>query len=120
METYRKGEVVPIGNLWPRRDYVFAQDVADALIALSVGPADWDVFNVGTGVGTTVVDILETVGRITGSPVRYEQVAERIRADDGHLVSDNSKILARTGWRPRYDVERGLRELLAWDGLRGS
>jgi UDP-glucose 4-epimerase len=120
MEMYRRDEVVPIGNLWPRRDYVFGQDVADALIELSKGPAEWDVFNVGTGVGTTVVEVLETIGRITGRPVRYEQSADRVRADDGHLVSDNTKLVSRTGWRPRYDVERGLRELLESEGLRGG
>lgn len=117
MEMYRKGERVPIGNLWPRRDYIFAQDVADALIRLSDGDPGWEVFNLGTGVGTTVVDMLTKIGELTGRPPDYMQVADRVRSDDGHLVSDNRRIRERTGWEPAYDIERGLTELLRWEGL---
>jgi len=117
MEKYRRGDVVPIGNLWPKRDYIFAQDVADALIAVSDGPAGWDAFNVGTAKGTSVEDVFEMIGEITGRPVAYEQVSELTRSDDGHLVSDNRKIVTEAGWEPRFDVEAGLREVLASENL---
>jgi UDP-glucose 4-epimerase len=117
LERYRQDEEIPIGNVWPRRDYVFAQDVADALIALSDGPPGWDRFNVGTGVGTTVVEVLETMGALTGRRVRYRHAPEFARSDDGHLVSDNRKILKQSGWRPRFDVEDGMREVLVAAGL---
>ena len=54
-----------------------------------------------------------TVGVITGRPVAHQQVPELTRSDDGHLVSSNRKLLAESAWRPRYDVEAGLREVLA-------
>jgi UDP-glucose 4-epimerase len=118
--AYARDEMVRIGNLWPKRDYVFAQDVADALIAVSDGPAGWDAFNVGTGKGTSVGELLETIGDITGRSVRYEQVPELTRSDDGHLVSNNRKIVLEAGWEPRFDVEAGLREVLAWANLLSS
>ena len=40
-----------------------------------------------------------------------------MRDCDGHLVSDPQKLMNATGWKPLYDLEAGLRELLSWEGL---
>jgi len=131
------GKAIELGNLWPQRDLIFVTDTAAGLAAAAQGgvagsgPAQGgvagfglaerdpglEVFNVGTGTGTTIQDVMETIGEITGHPVDVRQVPERMREGDGHLISDPQKLMQATGWKPEYDLEAGLRQLLASEGL---
>ena len=117
MKALRAGKSIELGNLWPRRDLIFVTDTAGALVAAAEGEPGFEVFNVGTGTGTTIADVMETIGEITGNPVEIRQVPERMRDGDGHLVSDPQKLMNATGWKPQYDLEAGLRALLSWEGL---
>jgi UDP-glucose 4-epimerase len=117
MKALRAGRRVELGNLWPQRDLVFVTDTAAGLVAAAQGGPGLEVFNVGTGTGTTIEDVMETIGDITGRPADIRQVPERMRDDDGHLLSDPQKLMQATGWKPEYDLEAGLRRLLASEGL---
>jgi UDP-glucose 4-epimerase len=113
MEQIRRDETIKVGNTWPKRDYVHVNDAAAALLRLSDGPPGYAAYNVGTGIGTSVtqlIDELVAVAGLSGRSARWEVDSARVRADDGHLVSDSSRIGADTGWRP----EVGLRDGLAW------
>ena len=70
----------------------------------------------GTGTGTTIQDVLRTIEQITGRPLEVRQVPGRMRDGDGHLICDPRKLMA-TGWKPRCDLQAGLRQLLESEGL---
>ena len=108
---------IELGNLWPQRDLIYVTDTAGALVAAAQGDLGLEVFNVGTGTGTTIEDVMETIGEITGHPVDVRQIPERMRDGDGHLLSNPQKLMQATGWKPQYDLEAGLRQLLAAEGL---
>lgn len=96
------------------RDYVFVRDVVSANMLVSdlevggEGGLDAYAFNVGTGVGTSVVglaDALEGVaGRSVGRDFRDARAGE-LR----HSTLDNARIRAR-GWSPAFTLEEGLRQ----------
>lgn len=117
MKALGAGNTIELGNLWPQRDLIFATDTAAGLVAASAGDPGLEVFNVGTGTGTTIEDVMEAIGEITGNPVDVRQVPERMREGDGHLIADPQKLMQATGWKPQYDLEAGLRQLLAAEGL---
>jgi UDP-glucose 4-epimerase len=117
MKALSAGKPIELGNLWPKRDLIFVTDTAAALVAAAEGGPSFEVFNVGTGTGTTIADVMETIGEVTGNPVDVRQVPERMRDGDGHLVSDPQKLMNATGWKPQHDLEAGLRALLTWEGL---
>ncbi len=117
MKALRAGRTIELGNLWPQRDLIYVTDTARALVAAVQGDPGLEVFNVGTGTGTTIEDVMETIGEITGHPADVRQVPERMRDGDGHLVADPQKLMQATGWKPQYDLEAGLRQLLASEGL---
>jgi UDP-glucose 4-epimerase len=117
MKALGAGKPIELGNLWPQRDLIFVTDTAAGLVAAAQGEPGLEVFNVGTGTGTTIEDVMETIGDITGRPVDVRQVPERMRDGDGHLVSDPQKLMQATGWKPQYDLEAGLRKLLVAEGL---
>lgn len=96
------------------RDYMHVQDVADGLVALldsDVGGA----VNVSSGEATTLREIVLTIGRLTGREDLIQLGALPARANDTALVvGDNARMTAETGWKPRYDLESGLRQTIEW------
>ncbi len=110
------GRPIELGNLWPQRDLIFVTDTAKGIIATASGHG-FDVFNVGTGTGTTIGDVLAAIESIRGEALDVREDPERRRAGDGHLIADPGKLMTATGWKPEYDLKAGLRELLAFEGL---
>jgi UDP-glucose 4-epimerase len=97
------------------RDYVYAGDVARATLA--AGGEDGGVFNVGTGVETSVLELYELCRRVAGS----DQQAELAPARLGELersVLDASRAEQKLGWRPEVSLEDGLRR--TWEWLENS
>jgi UDP-glucose 4-epimerase len=117
MAALGEGKPIELGNLWPKRDLIFVTDTAAGLVATAAGGPGFEVFNVGTGTGTAIKDVLQAIEKITGSRLEVRQVPERMREGDGHLISDPRKLMDATGWNPRHDLEAGLRALLEWEGL---
>jgi len=107
---------IELGNLWPRRDLIFVTDAAAGTVAAAAGGPGLSAFNVGTGRGTAVQDVLRSIEAIMDRPLDVRHVPSRMREDDGHLVGDPGKLM-ETGWKPRYDLDAGLRRLLMWEGL---
>jgi UDP-glucose 4-epimerase len=117
MKALSEEKAIEIGNLWPKRDLIFVTDTAAGLAASAAGGPGFEIFNVGTGCGTTIQDVLQSIETITGSALEVRQVPGRMRDGDGHLVSDSRKLMDATGWKPQHDLAAGLRRLLEWEGL---
>jgi UDP-glucose-4-epimerase GalE len=86
------------------RDYIHVLDLADAhvraLNRLLEGDAG-SAYNVGTGVGTTVREVLASIGRSLGEPVPHS-VAPRRAGDPPALFARADKIQAELQWEPRW------------------
>ena len=94
MRRLDEGKPIELGNLWPRRDLIFVTDTAAGLVATTAGGPGLEVFNVGTGTGTAIQDVLQAIEAITGNPLDVRRVPDRMRDGDGHLVSNPGKLVA--------------------------
>jgi UDP-glucose 4-epimerase len=104
---------IVFGNDYPTpdgtclRDYVHILDLADAhLTALEYLDDDdraYDLFNVGTGTGASVLDVLAQVAASTGLTVE-PTMAPRRPGDPAKLVADVSRIRDVLGWRARHTL----------------
>ena len=120
------GEVLPVyGDGRQLRDYIHIDDVTAALIAMaSSAAADGKTFNVGSGVGTPLVDAAAMIVEIAGGGrvehVPWPQLAARV--ETGDFVADISKIRAELGWQPEISLRQGLTQTVAFyrDQLTGS
>ena len=88
------------------RDYVHVVDLASAHAAaarrLAAGPTR-AVYNVGTGHGTSVFEMLEVISEVTGR--RFEPVlTDRRPGDPARVVGDVSRIAAELDWRAEHDL----------------
>jgi UDP-glucose 4-epimerase len=85
------------------RDYIHVSDLAEAhLAALDhlLGGGASDAFNVGTGSGFTVMEVLRAVEEVTGKKVPYK-LAPRREGDAASLVADSTKLRKTLQWIPR-------------------
>ena len=110
----REGGTLRLGNLDARRDYVHARDVADALVRLATYDGGETVFNVGTGVGTSVRELVAALGKVLDRSLRIEQDPAKVRpVERMHLVGDTTRARQELGWTPRLTLHDGLRDLVA-------
>ncbi len=100
------------------RDYLHVMDLAKAHIAALEHLAQqeapfYDVFNVGTGVGSSVQHLIETFENVTGVKLSYE-IGPRREGDIAVCYADPSKIERVLGWKAERSLEDGLRDSWRW------
>ena len=91
------------------RDFVSVVDLADAhLRALrNVTPGEMRRYNLGSGTGTSVRDLLAAAGEVAGRPVPSE-VKPRRAGDPARLIADISRAREDLGWVPQHSNARSL------------
>ena len=83
------------------RDYVHVLDLAQAhLLALQHDGSD--VFNLGSGCGYSVMEVIDTVKKVTGKDF-FVKRDQRRPGDPARLIADSTKARAVLGWKPKYD-----------------
>ncbi|MGH9107394.1 MAG: UDP-glucose 4-epimerase GalE [Acidimicrobiales bacterium] len=98
------------------RDYIHVDDLADAhlrALAYLDGGGPSDVFNLGTGTGSTVRQVIAAAGKAAGRPVPFVDASRR-GGDPVALYADNAKAHEVLGWSPRYDLMGTVASAWAW------
>jgi UDP-glucose 4-epimerase len=99
------------------RDYIHVDDLASAhALALGVmdAPGTCRAYNLGTGQGYSVREIVDACRRVTGREIVVEEV-ERRAGDPAALFADNTKIRQELGWSPAYtDAESIVATAWRW------
>jgi GDP-L-fucose synthase len=100
------------GSGSPRREFIFADDVADAAIFLMENYSSPTPINVGTGVDTSIRDIAELIQKVVGynGQLRFDPT----KPDGMPLKALDSSELMAMGWRPKVSLQRGLEETYRW------
>lgn len=116
---YRE-KILIFGDDWPThdgtcvRDYIHVRDLADAhVLALeSNQPGAHRIFNLGSGDGYSVLEVIEACRAVTGHPIPAE-VAPRRPGDPATLIASSAKAKDELGWNPsRTDLTRIVED--AW------
>ncbi len=111
-----KKSPVIFGDGTQTRDFVNINDITQANIkAMNTG--EFGVYNVGTGVATSLNDLAEMIMEITGNNVSIDYQDTRI-GDILHSSADISKAKRNFGYAPKYSLQNGLKEMI--DTLYGN
>ncbi|MBN1895722.1 SDR family NAD(P)-dependent oxidoreductase [bacterium] len=112
------GRPLQLGNLGPTRDFTYVKDTVEGFIAIAgAGDLAGQVTNIGMNEEISVGDLIRLIASITGIKATAQTDKTRVRPESSEvqrLRCDNTKILSRTGWRPRYDLKKGLSETIDW------
>jgi UDP-glucose 4-epimerase len=100
------------------RDFIHVMDLADAHVKaftyLNDKPSDfYDVFNVGTGNGNTVLEVIHTFEKINDLKLNYE-IGPRRAGDVVKIWADTKKINSVVGWKPSKTLEDSMRDSWNW------
>lgn len=94
-----------------KRDYIYVEDVAEALIQAALVPAtEGQVYNLGSGTGTRFIDMVNWIAEsIPGTEVlQVEWPMDRFFVETGDYISDISRLRAVTGWKPQISMREGI------------
>ncbi len=115
MRALRGESLVIHGDGSQTRDYVYMDDVVNALVAASTAPGvDRLVINVGSGIETSVNDLVDAIGSALGR----ELLPLHIPAEDGgvsRMCASLTLAEEKLGFRPQVSLVDGLRRVLATD-----
>jgi len=96
------------------RDYLHIEDVASAVCAIAQSKLTGAV-NVGSGAPITIRDIAVKIGELLNRPDLIKLGAfPWSPTEPMHILADNTKLREGTGWKPRYNLEDGLRQTIDW------
>ena len=99
------------------RDYIHVSDLADAHVKafafLQNETSNLHVFNVGTGNGSTVLEVVSAFEKATKTKVNYT-IGPRREGDVVSVFADNSKIETKLNWMPRFSLEEALFHAWKW------
>lgn len=103
--------LVVYGDGLQRRDYIHIDDAVDALLRMAESPASAGrTYNVGSGVGTPLIEMAQAISTIAGSGrierVPWPAMAEQI--ETGDFVADLTRIREELGWQPVVPLADGL------------
>jgi len=95
------------------RDYIYIKDVVDATMAVLEKNTHERVFNVGSGKGTSLNNLIEIISNVVG-----QKIVPQYKADFSNYVKKNvldiSKIERETGWIPKTEIQEGIKKTWEW------
>jgi UDP-glucose 4-epimerase len=93
------------------RDYIFLDDFSNAVKIVSEKKYDekFQVFNISSGIGTSLKEIIEEIKICTNVPITIEYIEDNVTKDINRVVLDISKIKSLTSWKPSYELHRGIK-----------
>lgn len=96
------------------RDYLHVEDVASAIWEVAKSDLTGPV-NIGSGRPVTLQELAEKISAIFGKSGLIQTGALPDDAlDPKHVQADNSRLLKHTRWKPKYTLDEGLRQTVAW------
>jgi len=107
-------EVVPVGNLTPRRDFTDVRDVVRAYRLLVEHGEPGEAYNVCSGTDIAVSDLADRLVAMAERPMRLEENAALQRPVDVPVLrGDFTKLHKATNWQPSIDVDVTLHDILS-------
>ncbi len=107
-----KTEVVVWGTGTPLREFLYVDDLADAVVFLMDRYDGSEPINCGAGSDVSIRQLAETVGRVAGFEGKL--VFDTSKPDGTPRKLMDSSRLAALGWRPKTSLEEGIREVYRW------
>lgn len=108
------GQAIDIwGDGTVMRDFIYVGDVADAFVRATTYEGEATVFNIGSGVGTSLNELVRAIGEVTGVPATCNYLPGRA-IDVPVSVLDCTLAQREFGWSPQVALPEGLARTVGW------
>jgi len=101
---------ITLGNITPKRDFIFIDDVIIGLLdVINSKKKGYDIYNLGTGKSTSIVDLINLVLNFSNKKMRIISKKDKIRKNDVlDVCADISKMNSHFNWKPQVSLKKGL------------
>ncbi len=106
------------GNLTPTRDLTFVEDtVAGFIEIMKSDNLVGDAINIGMNNEISIYDLIMLISSQMNCDIKIISDEQRIRPEKSEverLLCNHSKLIANTSWKPKYDIQSGIRKTIEW------
>lgn len=100
------------GSLTRVRDFIYIDDVVEGILrTISLESAPHQILNLGTGIGTSVENLLEQIVQLAPAELK---ITDPTPADQDKTIADTEKLKKTLKWSPRTDLKSGLSIFARW------
>lgn len=103
---------IQVKDLEPRRDYVYIKDVVDAFVKSIENPQKFGIFNIGSGVSFSVIEVIDKIQNIVGTCLPVVSLNQRREQEIMDTVADISQAKNILAWSPVWTLEKGIKEII--------
>lgn len=107
-----------LGNTSPTRDLTYVMDTASGFIEIFKSDVlVGSVTNIGMNEEISVEELANSIAGLLGIKISIKEDKQRVRPENSEverLRCDNTKLMQHTGWKPEYDLTKGLNETINW------
>jgi nucleoside-diphosphate-sugar epimerase len=104
---------IEVKDLNPKRDFIFVEDLVNAIIASIKLDTGFHIFNIGSGLSYSVAEIIEHIQRIEGTSLSVKSFAETRPGEILETKADISKAKKILGWSPKWSIESGISQTIS-------
>ncbi len=109
---------IKLGNLKPTRDLTYVKDTCSGFYELFKAKDNYgEIINIGMNQEISISELVNKIASLMNVEINVQHDNKRVRPNASEverLICDNSKILAKTNWKPLYNLETGLLETVNW------
>ena len=102
------GSEIRVLDSRPSRDYIFVDDLVDAVVKAMSADVKFDIFNIGTGISHSVSDLINLLGDIVGQEFRIISLSQERFGEINSTRADISKAQKVLNWYPNWQLKAGL------------
>jgi NAD dependent epimerase/dehydratase len=118
IQILNKQRQIRLGNIDTKRDLTFVLDTVQGFLEIAESPKlVGQVTNVGMNEEISIEELAHKIAELMNVRIRIVQDKPRVRPNQSEvkrLLCDNSKILKHTAWKPKHNLESGLKLTIAW------
>ena len=93
-------------------DYIYAEDVADGILCMCANDLKNTVYNLGTGIHTSIEDVVSIIKNKFNNVKIYESDGEIFPEQS---AADMRSLCQETGWAPKYSISDGIEEIIIYN-----
>jgi dTDP-glucose 4,6-dehydratase len=117
-QVLRGNGMINLGNLTPTRDLTFVKDTVRGFLDIfKAETLAGEVTNIGMNKEISIGDLATRIAELMQTDIRIIGEEERIRPEASEVLRlrcNNSKLLEKTDWRPKYNLNEGIMETIEW------
>lgn len=108
----REGRSIQVKDLEPRRDYLYIDDMVDALVRTLGAPSGYNVVNIGSGTSVSVRELIYTIQSVAGTALQVISEGETRHNEITDVYADIGQARLLLRWSPKLSLKQGIKKMM--------